>query len=345
MARSETAVADAGIADVGGQVSPPASTSEAAPARHAFFGKAQVVEAPPREEEDLGAGLEEAPDDDSQPDDADGEGLESSVDEDEGDGPDEAAEGDTPPGVEQWVATVTSAPQRINEVPAKQRGAVIEAIKAATEASATQARADYERAATIAYQKGMADAVAQRDQAAAVAEIDAFRESDPRGYVEWEDAHPDRAQAYRAYKARAAAPSGGNAVATIATSVAGIEAQLRAVPGALEAVMAKGPYQPTPEGLAKLTADAVEAIAEAKYAARTKADGPDQRKAAERKANAEAIKGLPKPAGTGGGGTDAELTPARLLQMSQAEVSALMETPRGVEQVNKAMAKHAKQFA
>lgn len=340
MATAGTAVADAGAANGSGQVSPPAAASSVAPApeRPLHYGKAQMVPPPPREEETPESAPEpeqgQAPvqDVDGQDEPLDLEGANP-----EGEGAADGAEQPVP-DVAQWAATLREAPTRINEIPAKQRAEAIRQMLA-------RERESYEQAAHLAYQRGAQEAQQAAQVASAVAEIDQLRSDDPEAFVRWEDQFPDRAAAYRAFKTRQAPPAGQRAEAVlISQQTAAIVTRLKAVPGAHEALLALGKQYPaTVDGIAALTADAADVLADAKT--RQKANDPDARKAAARQANAESLKGIPKPAGTGAAGSDAELTPERLLQMTQAEVAALYDKPGGAEQITKAMSQHAKKYA
>lgn len=252
------------------------------------------------------------------------------------DGADEDAEPNTdgdpaPQGAQRtaadWAEILKDAPQRINEVPGKLRG---EAVRLHREAADRRA-ADAERAA---FERGRAAAAQLTRWEAGVKEIDDFREQDPEGYGKWVAQYPDRYQGYlqakqaldRAGRQEAAA---GTMAEAIAAKARDILQPLRDNPDAVERLAARD-YPMDLDGLARLSADVAQELAEA----RNRAEGAPAR--AREQAAAEQ-RGKPRPVVTGGAGSG-ELTAAALRAMKPEEVLKIMQTEGGEERINRALA-------
>lgn len=199
-------------------------------------------------------GNEAAPDasvDDESTDD-DGE-ADDSVDDDSADGQEEAGEA---AAATDWVSVIRDAPQRINEVPAKERSAVIEQIRRGDSE-------EFERRLSTAIRQEREQAVrdieARRELEAAIDEIDEMRENDPAAFKEWEERYPDRASAYYQFKATKTAPrtqQAADPAAAFRDAAAAVLAPVVANETVMEELRKNpGRYTPDAKGLAALTED------------------------------------------------------------------------------------------
>ena len=161
----------AGQEDEGGQVAPPPSTDLLDQERWIAEAEAEAAPPAPQQEEEPEWAPEEP--------------------EYEAPAPDESTPVD-------WASVLREAPQRINEVPARQRAQVLEEMR-------QRERQEWDAQAQEAITRARAEAVheaRQREELQQqVAQLDEFRQTDPEGFAEWEGKYPQRAEAYYRYKA------------------------------------------------------------------------------------------------------------------------------------------------
>ena len=254
-----------------------------------FGGTAQPAATAPSPDADA----EDEPDEDEEEDDAEAEDGATEDGEDAGE-PDEAqppTDPLTPEAIQAAGAMLAEAPQRINELPRKQRAAAIE------------------EAMRLSYIKGVGDMFArQSQQSTQEQELRTFydervaaRDANPDEFLNWEDENPEdaarfaQARAYFKAKAEGKAPTLPGQTAPVAAAGDGkpklTESQqtiqdlanregprLSALPQAARDAIAERGFALTVDGLEAFRA----AISEAEAAARRGTDAPARRQEAHR---------------------------------------------------------------
>lgn len=222
--------------------------------------------------------------------------------------------------VTDWVTILRDAPQRINEVPTRDRANVIQQMLE-RERAATQSEA--QRLQQAAYQRAQVEFQQRQEIEKAVAEIDELYRTDPEEYAAWEKRYPDRAAAYHRYKADRYienVPPVEDYAAKAAQRLQGVQPEILAEMQARQN-MEPGRYAPNADGLANLSADIAEL--KAKYSG----DVVKRQEAARRRAS------VPKPDVTPGANPKGKLTEAALKMMSPEQIAALP-----IEDIEEAMA-------
>lgn len=276
---------------------------------------ADLISAGLRAESMLATPDEEAPDEEPE------EEQDDEAEEEEGEEPAAEAEKPTPPAQNEWVTTLRTAPQRINEIPAKERGAAVQQLINAER-----------QAAAEAINKAQADTRAQVETEvkvkAAVEGIDQLKAEDPEAFAEWTEADPKAAAAYFAYKQNGLAPAQADTKQVIADAAKPLLDQVKAYPDAYAEIVAKDTadqarYAPTPQGLSRLAADVAEAIAKATAAPSNAQQALDKRREAQ-----AARKAIPRPDVSTGRKAESVLSndPEELIAAGWAE--ARKSTPR-----------------
>lgn len=203
------------------------------------------------------------------------------------------------------ASIVAQNPNRIEEVPRKDRPAVLQQLLAA---AAFRGRAEAEQAFE---QRSSNEEAARRY----VAERDEFARTSPDEFRTWEQEKPDEAERYwgakRYFNQKAAPPP--EAQSALSPEVIQQRAEvklgrLRALPeaqrNALTARVNAGEFKLTEAGLDALE-EALFQAATASTAAAPPAPSPAQAQATRRQAAAATREALPKPVGLGGSGADA----------------------------------------
>lgn len=202
-----------------------------------------------------------------------------SADDADADEQDEASE---PAATTDWVAVIRDAPQRINEVPAKERAAVIERLRQGDSQEFEQRLATAIRREREAVRE---EVIRMQQIESAVAEIDDLAENDPAAFKDWREQYPERAAAYFRFKADKTvetlpqtaqgsdpAQPYREAAAELLASVVdndGVMEELRKTPGR---------YTPDAKGLKALTEDIARLTAAQSQTAQRRQDAIESRK-------------------------------------------------------------------
>lgn len=295
-----------------------ATPAPAQPAVNPFRGRAQVIAPPDAPEEPVAEELVD-PEEAEQPED---------VQEPTAGDLDATPAADAPAD---WTTTLRTAPQRINEVPARERGNYLQRIIDAERANTAQAVAQ-------ARERVAAEVREQITLQTAVGAVDRMRESDPDQWAEW-SRNQGNLEAYQNARARLgqfeqAQRQAADPVEAIKNEgISIIAEELGENDAALEALRQRAGangFPATPRGLINLRL----AIEEVKRELRAPA-----RAAAADKAGAFAdLRSTPKAAVGSRGGGNEPLTFEAVSAMSQKDVDALMSTEAGEKRVLAAIA-------
>lgn len=242
----------------------------------------------------------------------DGAGAESDEDEDAeepGTGADETPAAAEAKAIESWAGKVLGKPNTIMQVPANRRGAVLakafdtkraegqESVKAA----AVQA---IKVAQQRAYDAGLEDARAELTSDSEFEEVKDLADNDLEAFGQL--AHTDPAKVNR-YLSRLDAqknPQRGAEMDVLREAATAVLAPLKGDPALVGKLQAKERSEPTryqgPQGLARLTGDVAEVLAEARAEEARKASEPVSKEAKERAAAAQRRAGLPRPSAANG---------------------------------------------
>lgn len=269
----------------------------------------------------------ELEDQDGEEDDEDGDGdgageLEESADEaddEDADEPesDEAAEqsgaaGDRAEYVNSWAAKVVAKPLTIMQVPPKERRAVLEqAFKAKHEEGRESLRpaavAAVQQAARDAYERGQADLRAAMETDAEIEEVAELAETDPEMIGQWANGTAEQRRKVAKFMAHRDAEEAGPAAESGEELRAAAGAVLEKVKGnaaALKKLQDRQEAEPNRyvgvPGLANLSADTAEVLAELKAEELAKAREPKRKAAQEREAAAAERGRLPRAPGSAG---------------------------------------------
>lgn len=231
------------------------------------------------------------------------------------------SEEDTGPTLDSFVEMLWDNERRITEVPRKQLPAVIAALR-------ERERGAYESALRMAYDKAFNDATTNYQRAAQVqarvAQLEALKADDPDQFADEITRDP---AAYEAYRRKVAGPDPGAELKAAAQSIL---SRLDAYPD-VRARIANSYYEPTSNGLARLTDDVMRELDAAKST---------DRDAERRQTAAKDRKNLPRVESSEGatGGVEGRLTPTRLKAMKQDEIAAFAKK-HGWDEINRVMAK------
>lgn len=233
------------------------------------------------------------------------------------------------PEVDQWGMTLVEKPQRVNEIPAGRRAAVLEralfhagqrAVTEAVEAIKAPIEEVISRREREAYEAGYQAAQAQVVNSGVYAEVEALRKSDPAAYADLEETDPEKWSQYLALKAqrRQEAVTQTPEAIALQTRANELMEQLRDNPKAFQAIVDANQahhaktgaylYPLTEAGVQKLRGDVKQALA-----GRAPAGGEDPQAEREARARQEAAKvrpPAPRTAAAAGGGGGAAPTGA-----------------------------------
>lgn len=258
-------------------------------------------------------GDEEEEDEDLDED--DGAGAESDEDADAEEpetGADETPAAAEAKVIESWAGKVLGKPGTIMQVPANRRGAVLakafeSKFGAGQESLKVAAVKAIEIARQQAYDQGIEDARNELDSDTEFEEVKDLAENDLQAFGQL--AHtPEGKAKVRRYLERLddeeQAPERGKDMAMLREAAAAVLEPVKDQAALMGKLAAKEQAEPTryqgPKGLARLTADVAEVLAESRTEAARKAGEPESKAAKDRASAAQRRAALPRPSGANG---------------------------------------------